>query len=41
MHWVENHRDELVLVVLVIQADAKAHAEDGTVRNRLMGRLPA
>ena len=33
--WLASHADEVALVVLVIQSDAKAHAED----KRILGRV--
>lgn len=35
-HWFNRHRGEISLVVLVIQADAKAHAEDKRILTRLL-----
>jgi|GEM_PF-5804543 len=35
-HWLNRHHDEVSLIVLVIQADAKAHAEDKRILARLV-----
>lgn len=34
-NWLKCHRDEVVLMMMVIQADAKAHAEDKRILARL------
>ncbi|MCD6304103.1 MAG: 50S ribosome-binding GTPase [Planctomycetes bacterium] len=35
-HWFKRHQDEVSLVMLVIQADAKAHAEDKRILARVL-----
>ncbi len=40
IHWVRQHKSEIGMVLLVIQADSKAHAEDKRILERIVRECP-
>ena len=40
LDWIRRHKTELSMVVLVLQADSKAHAEDKRILTKVMRSCP-